>query len=63
MISVVSPVYNSEKTIKKFILTLVKHLKINVPSFDECTFENGIQKWNICCIGKLKINKGIGEIN
>ena len=27
MISVVSPVYNSEKTIKKFILTLVKYLK------------------------------------
>jgi len=27
MISVVSPVFNSEKTIKKFILTLVKYLK------------------------------------
>ena len=27
MISVVSPIYNSEKTIKKFILTLVKYLK------------------------------------
>jgi hypothetical protein len=43
--------------------TLVKRLKINVPSFDECTFENGIQKWNICCIGNLKINNGIAEIN
>jgi hypothetical protein len=38
-------------------------LKINVPSFDECTFEDGIQKWNICCIGNLKINNGIAEIN
>lgn len=27
MISVVSPIFNSEKTIKKFILTLVKYLK------------------------------------
>jgi glycosyltransferase involved in cell wall biosynthesis len=27
MISVVSPVFNSETTIKKFILTLVKYLK------------------------------------
>jgi hypothetical protein len=24
---------------------------LKVPVFDECTFEGGIQKWNICCIG------------
>ena len=41
---------------------LVKHLNIRVPVTDECSFENGIQKWNICCSGKLTIIDGIAEI-
>ena len=42
--------------------TLAKHLNIKVPVFDECTFEGGIQKWNICCIGKLTMIEGKAEI-
>ena len=41
---------------------LAEHLDIKVPVTDECTFENGIQKWNICCTGKLTITDGKAEI-
>ena len=41
---------------------LAKHLDIKVPIYDECTFEDGIQKWNICCVGKLKMIEGKAEI-
>ena len=41
---------------------LAKNLNIKVPVFDECTFEDGIQKWNICCIGKLTMIEGKAEI-
>jgi glycosyltransferase involved in cell wall biosynthesis len=69
MISVVSPVYNSEKTIKKFILTLVKHLKkihqkyeivlINDNSKDNSKkIVNKIKKKNIVFID---LKKNIGQ--
>ena len=41
---------------------LAKNLNIKVPVFDECTFEGVIQKWNICCIGKLTMIEGKAEI-
>ena len=69
MISVVSPVYNSEKTIKKFILTLVKYLKkihqkyeivlINDNSKDNSkNIINKIKKKNIVFID---LKKNIGQ--
>ena len=69
MISVVSPVYNSEKTIKKFILTLVKYLKkihqeyeiilINDNSKDNSkNIINQIKKKNIVFID---LKKNIGQ--
>ena len=69
MISVVSPVYNSEKTIKKFILTLVKYLKkihqkyeivlINDNSKDNSKdIINKIKKKNIVFID---LKKNIGQ--
>ena len=68
MISAVSPVFNSEKTIKKFILTLVKYLKkthekyeivlINDNSKDNSKkIINKIKKKNIVFVD-LKTNKG-----
>lgn len=37
---------------------LVKHLKINVPSFDETTSDGlGNDDWNICCYGILTLDK------
>jgi len=69
MISVVSPVYNSEKTVKKFILTLVKYLKkihekyeiilINDNSKDNSkNIINKIKKKNIVFID---LKKNIGQ--
>jgi glycosyltransferase involved in cell wall biosynthesis len=69
MISVVSPVYNSEKTVKKFILTLVKYLKkihekyeiilINDNSKDNSkNIINKIEKKNIVFID---LKKNIGQ--
>jgi hypothetical protein len=34
---------------------LVKKFYINVPVTTESTFEQGIQKWNVCCKGVMKI--------
>ena len=34
---------------------LVKNFQINVPIYGESTLENGIQKWNVCCHGTMKI--------
>lgn len=37
---------------------LVKHFKVNVPSFDEVTGNgSGNDDWNICCIGFISIDK------
>lgn len=37
---------------------LVKHVSINVPSFDAKTTDNqGNDDWNICCYGELCFNK------
>ena len=69
MISVVSPVYNSEKSVKKFILTVVKYLKkthqkyeiilINDNSKDNSkNIINKIKKKNIVFID---LKKNIGQ--
>ena len=42
---------------------LVKHLLIKVPVTDEMTMEGDVQKWNICCHGKLKIVEGCAIID
>jgi hypothetical protein len=34
---------------------LVRNLNIKVPVFDEVTYENGVEKRNICCVGNMKI--------
>lgn len=41
---------------------LVKGLRISVDLFDEQTIENGITKWNVCCIGSMQIVDGIAFI-
>lgn len=35
---------------------LAKKLQINVPVFDETTIENGIERWNVCCVGNMVID-------
>ena len=42
---------------------LVKHVRINVPSFDEETVEFGATKWNIVCSGSMNIVDDIATIN
>jgi hypothetical protein len=42
---------------------LVKHVRINVPSFDEETVEFGAIKWNIVCSGSMNIVDDIATIN
>jgi hypothetical protein len=42
---------------------LVKHVKINVPCFDEETVEYGATKWNIVCNGYMNIADDIATIN
>jgi hypothetical protein len=37
---------------------IVKHIQINVPSYDEMTGDgDGNDDWNICCHGTLTINR------
>jgi hypothetical protein len=36
---------------------LVKHLQINVPSFDEKTGNNENNDWNIACFGVLSLDR------
>lgn len=37
---------------------IVKHFKLNVPSFDEVTGNgSGNDDWNICCVGYISIDK------
>lgn len=37
---------------------IVKHIRINVPSFDETTGDGrGNDDWNICCFGYLYIHE------
>lgn len=37
---------------------LVKNFRITVPVFAESTMENGVQKWNVCCKGRMRIVDG-----
>jgi len=37
---------------------LVKAFRITVPMYDEQTIENGIEKWNVACEGKMTITDG-----
>ena len=41
---------------------LAKSLNIKVPVHDECTYENGIKKWNIACQGNLLMIDGKATI-
>lgn len=41
---------------------LVKSLRITAEVFDECTVEKGEKKWNICCVGDMKIIDGVAVI-
>jgi len=34
---------------------LVKNIKIEVPCYNEVTIENGVEKHNIACVGKMII--------
>jgi hypothetical protein len=40
----------------------VAHLCIRVTVYSTSTFEQGEQKWNICCKGKLTIRDGTAYI-
>ena len=42
---------------------LVRSFKINSPIFDELTMEDGVEKWNVCCYGYLKIENEVATIN
>ena len=42
---------------------LVKDFRISVSMFSESTIENGIQKWNVACIGNMIIRDNIAYIN
>lgn len=45
------------------IETLVEHVRITVPVYDECSKdENGVLKYNIACDGYMKIEDGIAYI-
>lgn len=37
---------------------LAKTVKINVPVYDECTYEHGVKKWNLACKGNLLLIDG-----
>ena len=41
---------------------LVKDFNIITPVFSECTIENGIQKWNLACFGRMSILNDIAYI-
>jgi hypothetical protein len=41
---------------------LVKNFEIRVPVRGESTLENGIQKWNVACEGRMHITNGVAVI-
>jgi hypothetical protein len=41
---------------------LVKNFEIQVPVRGESTLENGIQKWNVACVGTMRIVDGVAII-
>jgi len=41
---------------------LVKDFLITVPMRGESSIENGVTKWNVCCEGTLRIDKGVAYI-
>ena len=41
---------------------LASGLDISVPVVDEMTVENGIEKWNISCIGVMTLNNSVATI-
>jgi glycosyltransferase involved in cell wall biosynthesis len=57
MISVVSPVYNSEKTIKKFILTLEKYLKKTHQKYEIVLINDNSKDNSKNIINKIKKKK------
>lgn len=57
MISVVSPVYNSEKTIKKFILTLEKYLKKTHQKYEIILINDNSKDNSKNIINKIKKKK------
>jgi len=36
---------------------VVKHVKINVPCWDEVTGEDGGDNWNFCCEGTMELDR------
>jgi hypothetical protein len=41
---------------------LVKNFEIHVSMRGESTLENGIQKWNVACEGRMRIIDGVAVI-
>jgi hypothetical protein len=41
---------------------LVRGFKITAPMFDEVTVENGVEKWNVACVGYMRIKDDIAII-
>jgi len=41
---------------------LVKSFKITSPVHDEVTQENGVEKWNLCCLGHMIIKDNVATI-
>jgi len=42
---------------------LVSGLNITVPVIDQMTIENGVEKWNISCVGVMNIVDGVAHIH
>ena len=41
---------------------LASGLNITVPVIDQMTIENGVEKWNISCVGVMNIVNGVATI-
>jgi hypothetical protein len=41
---------------------LVRHFRVDVPVFDEQTLEQGVVKFNLCCLGIMRIENGVAHI-
>jgi hypothetical protein len=41
---------------------LVKNFIVTVPMYGEMTVENGVEKWNVCCLGTMSITDNVATI-